>query len=286
MQPLCALPSPQQQQNGPFCCCMTCLQREHYNVSCSRMGHSFTACRGWWECTTRFLSLVTLTIKLVRARDQTCLMCEFGANPFSGSRDIWFTNKQSDRQRQNRNLTQFDACGKECVTQGQQAASSEHDQSVAITTLSVSKYSTTVTNTTIAQLYSRLTKSKLLHRQNCTLLSATLAITTLNPYPNLERWSIYFCTQYTTPSVKYFPSSDLMTVGKGIQIVKIIQSSLLGNVLQPAVTPERHNNNNNNRFMALCPGLPGWAGTRRNIYPPTVLIIIQSLSASSVYYYP
>jgi len=46
-----------------------------------------------------------------------------------------------------------------------------------------------------------------------------------------------------------------MTVGKGIQIVKIIQSSLLGNVLQPAVTPERHNNNNNNRFMALCPAL-------------------------------
>ena len=25
-----------------------------------------------------------------------------------------------------------------------------------------------------------------------------------------------------------------------------------------------HTNNNNNRFMALCPGLPGWAGTRRN----------------------
>jgi len=46
-----------------------------------------------------------------------------------------------------------------------------------------------------------------------------------------------------------------MIVGKGIQIVKIIQSSLLGNVLQPAVTPERHNNNNN-RFTALCPGLP------------------------------
>jgi len=31
-----------------------------------------------------------------------------------------------------------------------------------------------------------------------------------------------------------------------------------------------------------CPGLPGWAGTRRNTHPPTILII-QSLSASSIY---
>ena len=43
----------------------------------------------------------------------------------------------------------------------------------------------------------------------------------------------------------------------------------------------------NNRFTALCPGLPGWVGTRRNIHPLTaVLIIIQSLSASSIYYDP
>jgi len=44
--------------------------------------------------------------------------------------------------------------------------------------------------------------------------------------------------------------------------------------------------NNNNRFTTLCPGLPGWAGTRRNTHPPTILIIIQSLSASSVYHDP
>jgi len=44
--------------------------------------------------------------------------------------------------------------------------------------------------------------------------------------------------------------------------------------------------NNNNRFTTLCPGLPGWAGTRRNTHPPTVLIIIQSLSASSIYHDP
>ena len=44
-------------------------------------------------------------------------------------------------------------------------------------------------------------------------------------------------------------------------------------------------NNDNNRFMT-CPGLPGLAGTRRNTHPPTILIIIQSLSASSIYHDP
>ena len=29
-----------------------------------------------------------------------------------------------------------------------------------------------------------------------------------------------------------------------------------------------------NRFMALCPGLPGWAGTRRNIHPFKPLLLI------------
>ena len=43
---------------------------------------------------------------------------------------------------------------------------------------------------------------------------------------------------------------------------------------------------NNNHFMAICPGLPGWAGTRRNTHPPTILTIIQSLSASSIYHDP
>ena len=44
--------------------------------------------------------------------------------------------------------------------------------------------------------------------------------------------------------------------------------------------------NNNNHFLALCLGLPGWASTRRNTHPPTILIIIQSLSASSIYHDP
>jgi len=42
----------------------------------------------WWSWP------LTLTFKLVRARDQICLPCEFGANPFSGSQDISYTNKQ------------------------------------------------------------------------------------------------------------------------------------------------------------------------------------------------
>jgi len=40
--------------------------------------------------------------------------------------------------------------------------------------------------------------------------------------------------------------------------------------------------NNNDRFTAVCPGLPGWAGTRRNTHPPTILIIIQSLTLINV----
>jgi len=44
--------------------------------------------------------------------------------------------------------------------------------------------------------------------------------------------------------------------------------------------------NNNGCFTALCLGLPGWAGTRRSTHPPTILIIIQSLSASSIYHNP
>jgi len=42
-----------------------------------------------------FLSLVTLTFKLVQVRDQTLLPCEFGANPFSGSGNISYTNKKT-----------------------------------------------------------------------------------------------------------------------------------------------------------------------------------------------
>jgi len=43
----------------------------------------------WWPWS------LTLTFKLVRARDQTRLPREFGANPFGGSRDISYTNKKT-----------------------------------------------------------------------------------------------------------------------------------------------------------------------------------------------
>ena len=41
--------------------------------------------------------------------------------------------------------------------------------------------------------------------------------------------------------------------------------------------------NNNDRFTALCPGLPGWAGTRRNTHPPPSWSS-SNLSASSIYH--
>jgi len=49
-----------------------------------------------------------MTFKLVQAKDQTRLPCQFGANPFSGSRDISYTSKKTEKQ----NLSQFTVCGK------------------------------------------------------------------------------------------------------------------------------------------------------------------------------
>jgi len=36
---------------------------------------------------------VDLDLQTRLGEDQTCLLCEFGANPFSGSGDISYTNK-------------------------------------------------------------------------------------------------------------------------------------------------------------------------------------------------
>jgi len=60
----------------------------------------------WW------LWPLTLIFKLVRATDQTRLPCKFGANPFSGSRDISYTNKLT---AQKQNLPLFTAFGKCCL---------------------------------------------------------------------------------------------------------------------------------------------------------------------------
>ena len=61
-----------------------------------------------------------------------------------------------------------------------------------------------------------------------------------------------------------------------------VSASSVQSVFIPTLPYTQHSNNNH--FTALCPGLPGWAGTRRNTHPPTIPIIIQSLSASSIYH--
>ena len=62
----------------------------------------------WWPWP------LTLTFRLVWARDQTPLLCEFGTNPFSGSRDISCTNKKTtDWWCQKHNHSQLTACCKE-----------------------------------------------------------------------------------------------------------------------------------------------------------------------------
>jgi len=55
-----------------------------------------------------FLSLVTMTFKLVRARQQTRLPREFGANRLNGSQDI----SHAERRRQKQNLEQLGECSK------------------------------------------------------------------------------------------------------------------------------------------------------------------------------
>jgi len=52
------------------------------------MTQQFSQFCPWWPWS------LTMTFKLVLARDQTRLGSEFGANPFSGSRVIWATNKR------------------------------------------------------------------------------------------------------------------------------------------------------------------------------------------------
>ena len=51
-----------------------------------------------------FLSLLTLTFKLAQARDQTCLPCKFGANPFSGLQYHTQTKKPQTDGAENRTL--------------------------------------------------------------------------------------------------------------------------------------------------------------------------------------
>jgi len=69
---------------------LCCVRRTHYNALSMKITQQFSRFCPWWP----WLWPLTLTFKLVRARDQTRLPCKFDANPFSGSRNIWVTNKQ------------------------------------------------------------------------------------------------------------------------------------------------------------------------------------------------
>jgi len=79
---------------------------------------------------------------------------------------------------------------------------------------------------------------------------------------------------------------DCTTMRKGMELNMNIGSKSLHHFVQRLLMQSDRHNNNNDHFTALCLGLPGWAGTRRNTHPPIILIIIQSSSASSIYHDP
>jgi len=74
---------PLQRRNGLVCCFMALFAANA--LQCIFIGDEICP---WWPWP------LTWTFKLVWVRDQTCLPCEFGANPFSSSRDIWCPNKK------------------------------------------------------------------------------------------------------------------------------------------------------------------------------------------------
>ena len=58
----------------------------------------------WWPWP------LTLTFKLVRARNQTHLLCKFGANPFSSCGDISYTNKKPQTDGVNNRTCRSSLC--------------------------------------------------------------------------------------------------------------------------------------------------------------------------------
>jgi len=73
-----------------------------HDVICSECV-PFRRCRGVIGVHSVFLSLVTFDLwpwhyLTCPSEDQTCLPCEFGAKPFSRSRDIWFTTKKQTKK--------------------------------------------------------------------------------------------------------------------------------------------------------------------------------------------
>jgi len=56
-----------------------------------------------------------------------------------------------------------------------------------------------------------------------------------------------------------------------MNIIQVKGQPVLAGTPYLTTQDNNNNNNNNNRFAALCPGLPGLAGTRRNTHPPTIM---------------
>jgi len=108
---------PRLRRNGPISCCMWFAAYDaHVTMHCQwEWLSSFPQFYPWWPWP------LTLTFKLVRARDQTRLPYKFGTNLFSRSRDISVTNEQKKTKKRTNNLSQtalktepFLACGKNC----------------------------------------------------------------------------------------------------------------------------------------------------------------------------
>jgi len=89
---------------------LCCVWHTSYNALSMRMTQQFSRFCPWWPWP------LTLTFKLVRARDQKRLPCKFGANLLSSSRDMndkqTKKNKTYHRQcKKNRTLL---VCGNKC----------------------------------------------------------------------------------------------------------------------------------------------------------------------------
>ena len=79
-----------QRRKGAICVCMMSFAASAFHsVTAGGNGTGQRIFCPWW------LWRFTLIFKLVQARDQTHLPCEFGAYLFSHSRNIWATNKKS-----------------------------------------------------------------------------------------------------------------------------------------------------------------------------------------------
>jgi len=71
-------------------------------------------------------------------------------------------------------------------------------------------------------------------------------------------------------TLHHFKSIIIIIIIQYLYSIVVWEYTAITTVLVINIIAQQHNNNN--RFTALCLGLPGWAGTRINIHPPTILI--------------